>query len=76
MSDVTTNDRTSSGSISSPSSSPLSSCDEELVAGKAIDEPYSSRAGVLKCITGSFDPSPCSDEKPSSSCSNSISNFV
>ena len=73
MSDVTTN---GSGSISSPSSSPSSSCDEESVAGKAIDEPYSSRVGVLKCITGSFDPSPSSHEKPSSSCSNTVPNFV
>ena len=76
MSDVTTNGSTSSGSVSSPSSSPSSSCDEESVAGKTIHEPYSSRGEVLKCITGSFDPSPRDDEKPSSSCSNSVPNFV
>ena len=76
MSDVTTNGSTSSGSVSSTSSSPSSSCDEESVAGKAIDEPYSNRVEVLKCITGSFDPSSRSDEKSSSSCSNSLPNFV
>ena len=62
MSDVTTNGSTSSGSVSSPSSSPSSSCDEESVAGKTIDELYSSRVEVLKCITDSFDPSPRGDE--------------
>ena len=76
MSDVTTNGSTSSGSVSSPTSSPSSSCDEESVAGKTIHEPFSSRGEVLKCITGSFDPSPRSDEKSSSPCSNSVPNVV
>ena len=76
MSDVTTNGSASSGSVSSPSSSPSSSCDEESVAGKTIHEPYSSRGEVLKCITGSFDPSPRIAEKSSSPCSNSVPNFV
>ena len=76
MSDVTTNGSTSSGSVSSPSSSPSSSCDEESVAEKTIDAPYSSRVEVLKCITGSFDPSPRIAEKSSSPCSNSVPNVV